>query len=464
MALETLVSNVQAWAASFGAAEGDNCILRKNLIDLSFQEGGAYFGYVRPEEGNQGPFSDFSYVVFPAKASGACMVVLGVGSLGFKNDYELAATPGLRRKFARLISDKGFCKTSLLDIESPLPKDFTRMVYERAPHLKKTLDMYKTVRPVCELIDDPESEAGQKILKAFLAQYADIRGWASNKQERIAITNAIHDGWTPVSRFHEVLVKDLLKERRFVILQGAPGTGKTRLAKKLAATAGAEVFFTQFHAETAYSDFVYGIRPALNKDGLTYVSNKGILYKAIEYAAQNKDKPVYLIVDEINRANLANVLGPVFYLFEYQMADSPMTIDIGEGLKISSLPKNLFFIGTMNTADRSLAVVDFALRRRFAWYLLPPEPIGNPDSGLVFFQDDFNAFTDIFEWYSTDEALNLQPGQGYFIAENDEAMKARIRYELMPLIKEYLAEGLLLKAKDSFSDYFYKRIGEFLCK
>ena len=130
-------------------------------------------------------------------------------------------------------------------------------------------------------------------------------------------------------------------------------------------------------------------------------------------------------------------------------------------MKLTKLPDNLYVIATMNTADRSLAVVDFALRRRFAWYTLRPHEI-KPGSGKKFMKDSYNKFADIFFQYATDDELNLQPGQSYFIVskqtqeKEEEEMKERMIYELMPLIKEYLAEGYLLKAKDAFCDLFLK--------
>ena len=133
-------------------------------------------------------------------------------------------------------------------------------------------------------------------------------------------------------------------------------------------------------------------------------------------------------------------------------------------LELSKLPDNLYVIATMNTADRSLAVVDFALRRRFAWYTLRPHKV-TPEKGKTFMDKIYNRFSEIFYEYATDDELNLQPGQSYFIVDSDNKeknMKERLIYELMPLIKEYLAEGYLLKARDSFCDLFLKETGKML--
>ena len=100
---------------------------------------------------------------------------------------------------------------------------------------------------------------------------------------------------------------------------------------------------------------------------LVYEGIEGDLTKAIRYAQENPKDKVLFIIDEINRANLSSVLGPVFYLFEYQSGSRTIEINLSPTLSISKLPDNFYVVATMNTADRSIAIVDFALRRRFAW-------------------------------------------------------------------------------------------------
>ena len=256
----------------------------------------------------------------------------------------------------------------------------------------------------------------------------------------------------------------MLDTRKYVILQGAPGTGKTYTALKIAENFD-KVFFEQFHAETNYSDFVYGLEPDTTQTSsqLRFKTKEGVLYRTIKYAQEHRQERVLLIIDEINRANLSNVLGPVFYLFEYQSGTRKVKTKVKD-LELDKLPDNIKVIATMNTADRSLAVVDFALRRRFAWYTLRPHEI-KVGEDKVFMKKAYNQFADIFFEYATDEELNLQPGQSYFIvkkANKDEEIKERMVYELMPLIKEYLAEGYLLKAKDSFCDLFLKETGRLM--
>ena len=430
-----------------------NAIHRSNIKDESFTNQSAYFGFISPDEEFSGGYSDLSFVIFPQKDGGECVMSIGVGSLGYKNDLELASLPGLRRSYLRLMDDDGnsFCKTSFLDIETT-SSDLLAKIRTDYPALKGVIETYKTVL-LANRIVNPDTD--MDIINAWLAKYAEYRGWASNNTQRKAIKDALKACERKEKKDDFKNIEALLKNRKYIVLQGAPGTGKTYSALKIAKKYN-KTFFTQFHAETTYSDFVYGIQPKLDANTLTYEAKKGILYEAIEYANSTPTENVLLIIDEINRANLSNVLGPVFYLFEFQRGAS-QTIKIGKE-EINQLPKNLYVIATMNTADRSLAVVDFALRRRFSWYTLYPQPIKDIDKGRFFHKDLFNTISDLFDKYANDDELNLQPGQSYFITDElnaDELMKERLIYEIMPLMKEYFAEGYMLKAKDEFCNFFY---------
>lgn len=428
---------------------------RNNTGFDSLNDGGAFFGFIHPDEENSGPFHDFSFTVFPSSDHEPWLVCLGIGTLGFKNDFELATFPGLRRLFSSLVDEDGFCKSDLSDIENSLPKNFTTS--PKLMHLRNTINTYTKVLPVCQIIPDPTSAEGKEKITAFLAGYAKLRDWPSNNEQRKAVSKAISN-YTHQRQINDLAeVRDLTLIRKYVILQGPPGTGKTRLAKIVASQLGESIFFTQFHAETTYSDFIYGIRPDITSKTLSYAEHYGEFSKALQNAFVTKKKTV-LIIDEINRANLANVLGPIFYLFEYKAVALDIEIEVFPGFKIRQLPEDFFVIATMNTADRSLAVVDFALRRRFAWYSLHPQAIDSPE----FFKEDFDKFNGIFQWYANSMELNLQPGQGYFFASSEAEMKQRIRFELFPLIREYLQEGLLSSAKEEFSNYFSTRIGKSL--
>ena len=445
-----------------------NAVIRNNLLDQSFSDGSAYFGFINSEEETAGPYSDLSFVIFPdASDAKTCVVSLVVGSSGFRSDYQLASLPGLKRSFLRLKSDDNlsFFKTSFEDIESTAT-DLVTKVRADYPSLRNVIESYKTVILASRIVS-LESNA-LDIIYSWLATYANVRGWGTAAQ-RNNIKKCLDSIPMPVLPDEKKEIKDLLDRRHYVVLQGAPGTGKTYTALKIAEMEeGGEkifrkTFFEQFHAETTYSDFVYGLEPKTSSGGSMFQVKEGILYQAVRYAIEHKGENVLLIIDEINRANLSNVLGPVFYLFEFQAGPRSTIMNLGD-LELSKLPDNLYVIATMNTADRSLAVVDFALRRRFAWYTLRPHKVKH-EKGKKLMDKIYNRFTEIFYEYATDDELNLQPGQSYFIVDSDNKqknMKERLIYELMPLIKEYLAEGYLLKARDSFCDLFLKETGKML--
>lgn len=447
-------------AEQFGA-KADNefnkpYIERNNTKQEALKDNGAYFGFIHPDEDTSGPFHDFSLTIFPNEQNKPWLVCLGIGSSGFKNDYELATYPGLRRLFSNLINERGFYKSDFSDIETSLPKTITGS--NDLQHIKNTIKTYSKVLPVCQIVDNPESKEGKEIIAAFVAGYAKLREWPSNKDHRKAITEALEPFLETEEIDEAEEIENLLKERKFIVLQGPPGTGKTRTAKLVSAKIKAKTFFTQFHAETSFSDFIYGIRPDVKSKELNYIESLGSFTEALKYAVENEKEKTILIIDEINRANLSNVLGPIFYLFEHKMESSDVEIEIHPGFKITQLPTNFNVIATMNTADRSLAVVDFALRRRFAWYTLKPKTINSKQ----FYKEDFSRIQEIFDWYATSNELALQPGQGYFIASSDEEMKNRIKYEIFPLIKEYLQEGLVRNAKEEFNTYFLNRINQSL--
>ncbi len=174
---------------------------------------------------------------------------------------------------------------------------------------------------------------------------------------------------------------DGLTDKRQVIFQGPPGTGKTYVAKRIAEWCrehGGDFQIVQFHPSYSYEDFVEGFRPTLTDGGQAgFKLTEGPLRRIAEKAEDNPDATFILVIDEINRGSVAKVLGELYFLLEYR--------DEKVGLQYSndqfSLPRNLWFIGTMNTTDRSIALVDAALRRRFYFFgFFPDEP---PVKGLL---------------------------------------------------------------------------------
>ena len=178
-------------------------------------------------------------------------------------------------------------------------------------------------------------------------------------------------------------IVELLKDKGQVILYGPPGTGKTYLAQELVkelAPDESRRALVQFHPSTSYEDFFEGYRPAGTGDdgGIRYELTPGPLARMAKRASEAPDENHVMIIDEINRGNLPRVLGELLFLLEYR-DESVQTLYRPD--RPFKLPENLWFIGTMNTADRSIALVDAALRRRF--HFMPFFPDRYPIAGLL---------------------------------------------------------------------------------
>ena len=251
--------------------------------------------------------------------------------------------------------------------------------------------------------------------------------------------------YLPVDFLEEV--NALLEDKNQVIFQGPPGTGKTYVARKLAEhIAGTKdrVTLVQFHPSYDYVDFVQGYRPALMENGQAgFNLQDGPLLRAAKNAAGDKSGAKhFLIIDEINRGNLAKVFGELYFLLEYR--DDEISLQYhDEDDKRFALPKNLYIIGTMNTADRSIALVDLALRRRF--YFVEFHPDKWPIQGLLrryLGVGGIGWIADVVD--KANEMLSDDPnaaiGPSYFMKPGlDDAAVRRIwKYGVLPYIEERL--------------------------
>ena len=220
-------------------------------------------------------------------------------------------------------------------------------------------------------------------------------------------------------------IDTLLEEKRQVIFQGPPGTGKTYVAMKLAeCLAGEEgsVHLVQFHPSYSYEDFIQGFRPAVLEGGQPgFGLRPGPLIRAAERAREEPESDHYLVIDEINRGNIAGVFGELYFLLEYR--DREMGLQYSD--EDFSLPSNLYIIGTMNTADRSIALVDLALRR---W-------LERNAPGMAYVADVVDRANELL---SNDPHAAIGPS--YFMRPGlDEDAAARIwEHSVLPYIEERL--------------------------
>jgi 5-methylcytosine-specific restriction protein B len=222
--------------------------------------------------------------------------------------------------------------------------------------------------------DDPEPDPDPSPLPDPSPDIPDPRGFLPAEVDlaELAAATHLHEAWLGK-------VTSALHRRGQVILYGPPGTGKTYVARALAdrlGKPGSVVKRIQFHPSYTYEDFFAGYRPVTDTAGqLSFSLTRGPLREIADEARKNPDVPHVLMIDEINRANLSKVFGELYYLLEYR-DDAIDVLYAGsgdDGGKSFSLPANVLIIGTMNTADRSIALLDSAMRRRFAFFELHPD-------------------------------------------------------------------------------------------
>jgi 5-methylcytosine-specific restriction protein B len=244
----------------------------------------------------------------------------------------------------------------------------------------------------------------------------------------------------------------LLEHKRNVILQGAPGVGKTFMAKRLAySMMGAKdrdrVELVQFHQSYSYEDFIIGYRPGEGGFEL----KRGAFYDFCRRAEKDPGNDYFFIIDEINRGNLSKIFGELFMLVESDKRGVEMRLLYSD--ERFAVPKNLYLIGTMNTADRSLAMMDYALRRRFAFYELEP---GFETEGFRRYRESLaspalDALVSCIEELNAEINADDTLGRGFRIGHSflcnlrevtPERLHDVVDYEIAPLLEEYWFDDL----------------------
>ena len=241
----------------------------------------------------------------------------------------------------------------------------------------------------------------------------------------------------------------ILRRKKNVVLQGAPGVGKTYTAKRLAySIMGKEdaerVMLVQFHQSYSYEDFIMGFRP----DDEGFKLRTGAFYNFCKKAESDIDNDYFFIIDEINRGNLSRIFGELFMLIEDDKRGTSLQLLYSD--EQFAVPKNLYIIGMMNTADRSLAMLDYALRRRFAFFNIKPgfETDGFKKYKKGLKNKKLDNLIDCIESLNNDISKDESLGDGFCIGHsyfcnleaeeiNDQELSGIVEYEIIPLLQEY---------------------------
>lgn len=245
-------------------------------------------------------------------------------------------------------------------------------------------------------------------------------------------------------------LKSLLLRKKNLILQGAPGVGKTFAAQRLAYAIMGEkdesrVRVIQFHQNYSYEDFVMGYKPN-NEGGFSLVN--GIFYEFCQQARAHRDMPYFLVIDEINRGNMSKIFGELLQLIEADYRDQP--IQLAYSKQRFSVPSNLFIIGMMNTADRSLAMIDYALRRRFCFFKMKPafRSVGFKKYQVYLHSALLDKVIEHIEQLNEVICSDASLGEGFAIghsyfcklepgAELNDKIKEIVNFDIIPMLEEY---------------------------
>ena len=332
-------------------------------------------------------------------------------------------------------------------------QDGEKLFFEKVEGLTSPID-YATLKgcPELERMEYFQNPQGS-LFKLTRGEYDFILDMI--REGNPVATEASIDAYTKSDFLDEVYMTEkryenlvaVLRNKKNIILQGAPGVGKTFAARRLAWSMMGEkddsrIEFVQFHQNYSYEDFMMGYKPVEDGFELKY----GIFYRFCQKAANQPDKEFFFIIDEINRGNMSKIFGELLMLIEKDYRGTKATLAYN-GLSFS-VPKNLYIIGMMNTADRSLAMIDYALRRRFSFFEVEP---GFDSEGFIRYQNGLNNETlnelvnkvkDLNREISLDKSLGkgFCIGHSYFCGRDvctEKWLHSIVDYDILPMLSEY---------------------------
>ena len=332
--------------------------------------------------------------------------------------------------------------------------DGKRIIFKKTESLPSPID-FSTFRPIPDLSEMEYLKNSQgsfyKLTEDEFNTLMDvIREYNPKVEEKnnakYTEDDFLNEVYLPKESYRRM--KALLLSKKNIILQGAPGVGKTYSAKRLAYSIMGEkdpsrVEFIQFHQSYAYEDFIMGYKP--NEEGGFYLK-KGVFYNFCKKVKADPDRPYFFIIDEINRGNMSKIFGELLMLIENDYRGE--TVKLAYSDEPFDVPSNLYIIGMMNTADRSLAMIDYALRRRFSFFDMRP---GFDSGGFIKYQKDQNSplFDQVIEAIKSlnliiaeDDSLGdgFCIGHSYFCNQEhitEEWLKNTIEFDVLPMLREY---------------------------
>ena len=458
--------------------------------------------YLNPANIDGGAYGGTSVVVFASK-TGPSLLTFCVGTQGLAPDEKILGNPGHIRKLSAICEylNKTYgdgaqvawakdnpCKTDVVmpanvvySLNPDDDKDYETAMKARdkggyGKEIYAIVNIDLLIKNVEKSVDaDGAKTRSNTAVKEAVCMFLDL----FFTEYGIGIKKANQADAKELRRKYQAMMmpdvtvedlKSLLDERRYVIVEGPPGTGKSTAAQDLYKEYE-EHLTVQFHPNMTYEQFIGGLMPQLHESekgednggpgGFKFAAVRGYLLEAVVKAKANKDKKILLHIDEINRADLARVLGEAIYLFEPYAKNQPeVTLSYkfdGFPDRKLSLPKNLHVIGTMNSADRSIAILDIAIRRRFCFERLYPQMRVVESHGDDLGKEAFSELIDIFINNANDESFKYIPGHSYFMKRSGCAdTTVQIRTELIPLLREYIEQGFVSGFEDAIRAYIQK--------